>query len=149
MSRRQTMSRCRTMLEIDRKREITGLERVASYHRPSKKLSHRRLGPYPVERRIGKYAYRWWCQPSAVHEIHKHNDRSEVTEGSEWLCRCKEILEEVRFSPVDSTGLRRTHCKFSTNLAESGQSGGVQWSPVQSAGLQPDYVGERKVLLNQ
>jgi len=31
-------------------------------------------------------------------------------------------------------------------LAESGQSGGVQWSPVQSAGLQPDYVGERKVL---
>ncbi len=25
---------------------------------PSKKLSHRRLGPYPVERRIGKYAYR-------------------------------------------------------------------------------------------
>ena len=47
---------------------------------------------------------------------------------------------------MDSTGLRRTHCKFSTNLAESGQSGGVQWSPVQSAGLQPDYVGERKVL---
>ena len=27
------MSRCRTMLEIDRKREITGLERVASYQR--------------------------------------------------------------------------------------------------------------------
>jgi len=25
--------------------------------RPSKKLSHRRLGPYPVERRVGKYAY--------------------------------------------------------------------------------------------
>jgi len=25
--------------------------------RPSKKLSHCRLGPYPVERRIGKYAY--------------------------------------------------------------------------------------------
>jgi len=24
---------------------------------PSKKLSHRRLGPYPVERRVGKYAY--------------------------------------------------------------------------------------------
>jgi hypothetical protein len=24
---------------------------------PSKKLSHRRLGPYPVERRIGKHAY--------------------------------------------------------------------------------------------
>ena len=23
----------------------------------SKKLSHRRLGPYPVERRVGKYAY--------------------------------------------------------------------------------------------
>ena len=26
--------------------------------RPSKKLSHRRLGPYPVESRVGKYAYR-------------------------------------------------------------------------------------------
>jgi len=25
--------------------------------RPSKKLSHRRLGPYPVERCVGKYAY--------------------------------------------------------------------------------------------
>jgi len=25
--------------------------------RPSKKLSHHCLGPYPVERRIGKYAY--------------------------------------------------------------------------------------------
>ena len=25
---------------------------------PSKKLSHRRLGPYPVKRRVGKYAYR-------------------------------------------------------------------------------------------
>jgi len=25
--------------------------------RPSKKLSHRRLGPYPVERHVGKYAY--------------------------------------------------------------------------------------------
>src|SRR5467141_4090076 len=25
--------------------------------RPSKKLSHCRLGPYPVERRVGKYAY--------------------------------------------------------------------------------------------
>ena len=26
--------------------------------RPSKKLSHRRLGPYPVERHVGRYAYR-------------------------------------------------------------------------------------------
>ena len=25
---------------------------------PSKKLSHRRLGPFPVERRIGTHAYR-------------------------------------------------------------------------------------------
>ena len=25
--------------------------------RPSKKLSHRHLGPYPVKRRVGKYTY--------------------------------------------------------------------------------------------
>jgi len=31
--------------------------------RPSKKLSHRRLGPYPVERRIGRYAYRLVLPP--------------------------------------------------------------------------------------
>jgi len=31
--------------------------------RPSKKLSHRRLGPYPVERRIGRYAYRLFLPP--------------------------------------------------------------------------------------
>jgi len=31
--------------------------------RLSKKLSHRRLGPYPVERRIGKYAYRLVLPP--------------------------------------------------------------------------------------
>jgi len=31
--------------------------------RPSKKLSHRRLGPYPVERHIGKYAYRLVLPP--------------------------------------------------------------------------------------
>ena len=31
-SRRRTMLRCRTMLEIDRKCEIMGLERVASHH---------------------------------------------------------------------------------------------------------------------
>jgi len=32
--------------------------------RPSKKLSHRRLGPYPVSRRVGKYAYRLILPPS-------------------------------------------------------------------------------------
>ena len=31
--------------------------------RPSKKLSHRRLGPYPVKRRVGKYAYRLVLPP--------------------------------------------------------------------------------------
>ena len=31
--------------------------------RPSKKLSHRRLGPYPVERRVGKYTYRLVLPP--------------------------------------------------------------------------------------
>ena len=30
---------------------------------PSKKLSHRRLGPYPVERRVGRYAYRLVLPP--------------------------------------------------------------------------------------
>ena len=32
--------------------------------RPSKKLSHRRLGPYPVERCVGRYAYRLTLPPS-------------------------------------------------------------------------------------
>jgi hypothetical protein len=32
--------------------------------RPSKKLSHRRLGPFPVERRIGMNAYRLTLPPS-------------------------------------------------------------------------------------
>jgi len=32
--------------------------------RPSKKLSHRRIGPYPVERRVGKHAYRLSLPPS-------------------------------------------------------------------------------------
>ena len=31
--------------------------------RPSKKLSHRHLGPYPVERRVGRYAYRLVLPP--------------------------------------------------------------------------------------
>jgi len=31
--------------------------------RPSKKLSHRRLGPYPVDRHVGKYAYRLILPP--------------------------------------------------------------------------------------
>jgi len=31
--------------------------------RPSKKLSHRRLGPYPVERCVGRYAYRLVLPP--------------------------------------------------------------------------------------
>jgi len=35
--------------------------------RPSKKLSHRRLGPYPVERRVGKYAYRLVLPPLMRH----------------------------------------------------------------------------------
>ena len=33
---------------------------------------------------------------------------------------------------MDSTGLRWTDCKFSTNLAESSQSGGVRSSPPDS-----------------
>jgi hypothetical protein len=32
--------------------------------RPSKKLSHRRLGPYPVESRVGRHAYRLTLPPS-------------------------------------------------------------------------------------
>src|SRR6266446_5892243 len=35
--------------------------------RPSKKLSHRRLGPFPVERRIGINAYRLTLPPSMKH----------------------------------------------------------------------------------
>jgi len=35
--------------------------------RPSKKLSHRCLGPYPVERRVGKYAYRLVLPPPMRH----------------------------------------------------------------------------------
>ncbi len=31
--------------------------------RPSKKLSDRRLGPYPVERRVGKYVYHLTLPP--------------------------------------------------------------------------------------
>ena len=31
--------------------------------RPSKKLLHRRLGPYPVKRRVGKYATVWSSLP--------------------------------------------------------------------------------------
>jgi len=34
---------------------------------PSKKLSHRRLGPYPVKRRVGKYAYRLVLPPPMRH----------------------------------------------------------------------------------
>jgi len=37
--------------------------------RPSKKLSHRRLGPYPVERRIGKYAYHL-VLPPLIRRLH-------------------------------------------------------------------------------
>jgi len=35
--------------------------------RPSKKLSHRHLGPYPVERRVGKYAYHLVLPPPMRH----------------------------------------------------------------------------------
>jgi len=35
--------------------------------RPSKKLSHCRLGPYPVERRVGKYAYHLVLPPPMRH----------------------------------------------------------------------------------
>src|SRR6267143_4397521 len=35
--------------------------------RPSKKLSHRRLGPFPVERRVGMNAYRLMLPPSMKH----------------------------------------------------------------------------------
>ena len=37
--------------------------------RPSKKLSHRRLGPYPVDRRVGKYAYRLTL-PLSMRRLH-------------------------------------------------------------------------------
>jgi hypothetical protein len=37
--------------------------------RPSRKLSHRRLGPYPVERRVGKYAYRLTL-PFSMRRLH-------------------------------------------------------------------------------
>ena len=37
--------------------------------RPSKKLSHRRLGPYPIERHVGKYAYRLTLPP-AMKRLH-------------------------------------------------------------------------------
>ena len=37
--------------------------------RPSKKLSHRRLGPYPVERRVGKHAYRLTL-PHSMKRLH-------------------------------------------------------------------------------
>ena len=43
----------------------------------------------------------------------------------------QEILAEVRFSPVDSTGLHQTHYKSSTNLGESGQSAPVESGPVR------------------
>jgi len=36
---------------------------------PLKKLSHRRLGPYPVERRVGKYTYRL-ALPPPVRRLH-------------------------------------------------------------------------------
>ena len=35
--------------------------------RPSKKLSHRRLGPFPVERHVGMNAYRLTLPPSMKH----------------------------------------------------------------------------------
>ena len=37
--------------------------------RPSKKLSHCRLGPYPIEKRVGKYAYRLTLPP-AMRRLH-------------------------------------------------------------------------------
>jgi len=37
--------------------------------RPSKKLSHRQLGPYPIERRVSKYAY-WLTLPPLMKRLH-------------------------------------------------------------------------------
>jgi len=37
--------------------------------RPSKKLSHRQLGPYPIERRVGKYAYQLTL-PHSMKRLH-------------------------------------------------------------------------------
>src|SRR6266545_3680987 len=37
--------------------------------RPSKKLSHHQLGPYPIERRVGKYPYQLILPPS-MRQLH-------------------------------------------------------------------------------
>src|SRR6266508_2382271 len=37
--------------------------------RPSKKLSHRQLCPYPIERHISKYAY-WLILPPLMRQLH-------------------------------------------------------------------------------
>ena len=37
--------------------------------RPSRKLSHRRLGPFSIERKVGNSAYRLWL-PAAMKHIH-------------------------------------------------------------------------------
>jgi len=49
---------------------------------------------------------------------------------------------------VESTGLSlKRSPAFRVNCFAT-QSGGVRWSPPESAGVQPDYVGERKVLVD-
>ena len=50
-------------------------------------------------------------------------------------------------SPVESTGLSlKRSPAFRVNCFAT-QSGGVRWSLPESAGVQLDYVGERKVLI--
>ena len=56
--------------------------------------------------------------------------------GLHWTVYLGILCEFMFSSPVDSTGL---HLKRSPALW-------VKLSPVESAGVQPDYVGERKVL---
>ena len=62
--------------------------------RPSKKLSHRCLGPYLVERRAGRYAYRLVLPPP--------------------MKRLHPVFNVVKLSPATATGTRRwrrgVHC---------------------------------------
>jgi len=53
----QYYNRCRSPAPSFSPGDMVYLDSEDIQIRPSKKLPHRRLGPYPVERRVGKYAY--------------------------------------------------------------------------------------------